>query len=91
MDTNDLCHLITDGIYKSCKANERKANSNCRDVIPNQQNCTSKNFSAIAPANFVIYEELLLDEIKYKVYLEKWENAQTLALNHKKDELMYTV
>ena len=32
MDTNDLCHLITDGIYKSCKANSRKANSNCRDA-----------------------------------------------------------
>ena len=56
---------------------------------PNHQNCTSKYFIAITEANFARYEQLLLDgraEAEYNGYLERWLDAQSLAINHEKSE-----
>ena len=74
LDSNDLCHLITEGIYKSCKNNRRKFSVSNIGAIPNHENCTSTNCIAIAEANFARYEQLLLDgrdEAEYNGYLER--------------------
>ena len=89
LDSNELCHFITDGIYKSCQNNRRKFSVNNIGAIPNHENCTSKNFAAIAEANFARYEQLLLDgrgEAEYNEFLERWQDAQFLAINHEKSE-----
>ena len=92
LDSNEChlkCHLITEGIYKSCQNNRCKFSVNNIGAIPNHENCTSKNFAAIAEANFARYEQLLLDgrdEAEYNEFLERWQDAQFLAINHKKSE-----
>ena len=73
-DTGQLCHEITNTIYKTCMENTHK-NVRTAENIPNASTCSSGNFKAIASANFKMYEQLILDnkrEEEYKPYLDCW-------------------
>lgn len=71
--TDKLCHEITNTIYKTCMENKKYNNATIAENIPNASTCSSKNFRAIANANFKMYEQLASEnksKDEYKPYLE---------------------
>ena len=88
LNPNELCDVITNGIYKTCKAN-RKKNENETPQRSFNINCTSMNFKAIAEANLQRYQQLMMEgksEAEYKEYMETWCVAQKMARKHEQDE-----
>ena len=88
LDSDELCNMITDGIYQTCKNNRRKAENETSEISFNS-NCTSKNFKAIAQANHERYQQLMLegkDENVYRQYMETWCEAQKMARKHEEEE-----
>ena len=84
---NELCYKITDGIYNACKRNSKTTHIDT-DTIPNYANCTSRNFKAIAEANFSCYQHHIKQnhnpaDINY--YRDQWILYTTLT-NKKKNE-----
>ena len=51
-NNNYLNNKITDGIYKACMKNKKGKVTDIKS-IPNNENCTSKNYKAIAEANYL--------------------------------------
>ena len=85
---NELCNIITHDIYQTCKKNRRKAESETSEISFNN-NCTSKNFKAIAEANYERYQQLMLEgkqEDEYIQYLTTWCEAQMMARKHEVKE-----
>ena len=90
MDNNTISIQISDCIYDACKKSYEKNHSNEITTTPNMQNCTAKNFKAIADANRSTY--LLLSKSErppeeYLVYLENWMAFEKLAQKSENDEL----
>ena len=89
MDNSRLCTIITNEIYRCCKeTREKKAEPTTINTLLNE-NCTSKNYYAIANANFLRYEHLMLEgkpEEDYKIYRDTWLEADTLACKHENQE-----
>ena len=58
-------------------------------MIPNHENCTAKNFKAIADVNFKMYEHSIHEGAEpqvYQEYLKTWQHAEEKAhLSTKKD------
>ena len=88
LNSNELCNLITDGIYQICKNNRRKAEHETPQITFNS-NCTSKNFKAIAKANHERYQQLMLEGKgmdEYLQYMETWCEAQKMARKYEEEE-----
>ena len=93
LSNNDICTRITNVIYSSCKANKRPYELDDQRTLQNR-NCTSRNYIAIAEANFKLYNQLLLegkDETEYGRYLATWLEAEKLAKRYKKEEMNIVV
>ena len=89
MDINDICSFVTNEIYRTCKENRTKKNDRRKVNILSNENCTSKNYHAIANANFLRYEQLLLegkDECEYRIYRDTWIEANDLANKYEDQE-----
>ena len=85
---NELCNIITDGIYQTCKNNRKKVENETSQISFNS-NCTSKNYKAIAEANHERYQQLMLEgksEEEYREYIQIWCEAQKMARKHEEEE-----
>ena len=85
LSSNKLYALLTNGIYNSGESNrirnkqQPKANE---QMIPNHENCTAKNFKAIADVNFKMYEHSIREGAEpqvYQEYLKTWQHAEEKA------------
>ena len=88
LNPEELCNIITDGIYNTCKENKVK-NNNENPKIQFNTNCTSRNFKAIAEINLQMYQQLMKEgrsEEEYMVYMETWIEAQRMARKHEDEE-----
>ena len=86
-DNNTLCNKLTEGIYNACLVNKQKCEVDIT-TIPNNKNCTSRNYRAIAEANFNSYKQHEADKSSPEVltyYREKWLLYDTLT-NEKENE-----
>ena len=88
LNPDELCNMITDGIYNTCKENRVKKDSPSSDIQFNP-NCSSRNFKAIADINLQMYQQLMKEgrsEAEYTVYMETWIEAQRMAEKHEEQE-----
>ena len=69
LNPNELCDIITDGIYKTCKANRKKKENKTSEISFNN-NCTSKNFKSIAEANLQRAVTIRLCFSKFSLFLQ---------------------
>ena len=83
-DNSTLSNLISNTIYNSCRSNYKtKEGQVLPDMTPNLINCNSKNFKAIAQANFStfgIWNRRGMPEDECIVYLENWVKFENMAV-----------
>ena len=87
---NDQLHLLlTTTIYDTCKKNY-KTKSKLPIRLPNNKNCNSRNYQAIANMNLYTYETQIQNGIPFEQcmhFLENWTNFEQLAIEADTREL----
>ena len=79
LNCDELCIIITDGIYSTFKANKMK----------NSKKATQMKFNPNLLANLQMYQQLMKNgrnEDEYRKYMETWLEVQNLARKHKENE-----
>ena len=83
---NNICDEITESIYSCCLKNMRKKTHDEIEA-PKQNNCSSKNFKAIAEVHYEQHKRLentSPDESKY--YREQWLYYQQVTMIKEEEE-----
>ena len=90
MDNDILSTHIANNIYESCKRSYKQRVPTNTPLAPNLQNCNSKNFKAIAEANFYSYVTLANSGAsvdRYLTYIENWMKFEDMAKDAENNEL----
>ena len=86
-----VCNKLTNSLYRLCVQNyenDRTIDTNVND-IPNFTTCSSKNFRAIAEANFECFQMHLAaaqDPEKIEFYREKWIQYEQITVRKENEE-----
>ena len=90
IDIDDIAAKIEHGMYNACKQNGMKTINEMNHEHPNLNNCTSKNFKAIAEMNLHTYDQFVKqgkERHLYEPYLLNWMKFEGLASKAENDEL----
>ena len=85
---NEFTNDLTNGVYDCCQ--ESKVLFTPTTRIPQQQNCTSDNFKAIAEAHKYRYENLQDDQQLSEYHKKEWLFYQTIAWEKEQEEMNVT-
>ena len=85
---NQFANDLTNGVYECCKNSKIHNMPNTR--IPEQHNCTSENFSAIAEAHRYRFENIHGDKVSADYHRQEWLFYQSIAWEKEEEELYTT-
>ena len=82
---DEYANDIANGVYNCCKDNYNRSNQNT--LKPHQENCTSKNFKAIADAHKHRFESIIDNPDRANYHKQEWLFYQAVTWQKEEEEL----